>query len=107
MQSCTSSLAALGLLEARQPTAVLRYARQEIGLLALALPRGLSACPELDVGLVDSPARPAAARHISLTRVLMSVRPRESRPAARLQLEPLWGRRGGQCEEGQEKGLRV
>lgn len=89
MQSCTSSLAALGLLDARQPTAVLRYARHEMGLLALVAPRGLSEWPEVDNGLVERPARPAAARHISLTRVLMSVRPRDSRPAARLQLDPL------------------
>lgn len=65
-----------------------------MGLLAFVAPRGLSAWPEPVVGLVESPARPAAARHISLTRVLMSVKPRDSRPAARLQLEPLCKRKG-------------
>lgn len=46
---------------------------------------------ELDTvhGLVESPALPAAARHIKRTKVLMSVNPKDSRPAARLQLEPL------------------
>lgn len=58
-------------------------------MLVLVAPRGLSAWLEPAVGLVERPARPAAARHISLTRVLMSVKPRDSRPAARLQLEPL------------------
>ena len=58
-------------------------------MLALLAPRGLSPWPELAVGLVERPARPAAAKHMSLTRVLMSVKPRDSRPAARLQLEPL------------------
>ena len=58
-------------------------------MLALLAPRGLSAGPEPVGGLVDRPARPAAARHMSLTSVLMSVKPRDSRPAARLQLEPL------------------
>ena len=40
-------------------------------------------------GLVESPALPAAARHIKRTKVLISVNPKDSRPAARLQLEPL------------------
>lgn len=60
-----------------------------MGLLVLVTPRGLSAWPGPVDGLVERPARPAAARHISLTRVLMSVKPRDSRPAARLQLDPL------------------
>ena len=60
-----------------------------MGLLDLLAPRGLSAGPELVGGLVDRPARPAAARHMSRTSVLISVKPRDSRPAARLQLEPL------------------
>ena len=46
---------------------------------------------ELDTvdGLVERPALPAAARHIKRTKVLISVNPKDSRPAARLQLEPL------------------
>lgn len=58
-------------------------------MLVLVAPRGLSAWPGPVDELVERPARPAAARHISLTRVLMSVKPRDSRPAARLQLDPL------------------
>lgn len=62
-----------------------------MGLLVLLwMPLDLSV--ELDTvdGLVDRPALPAAARHIKRTNVRMSVNPKDSRPAARLQLEPLW-----------------
>lgn len=52
-------------------------------------PRGRSNAPGPEARPVERPARPAAARHIKRTRVLMSVRPRDSSPAARLQLEPL------------------
>lgn len=61
-----------------------------MGLLVLLwIPRDRSAGLEAVAGLVESPALPAAARHIKRTKVLMSVSPKDSRPAARLQLEPL------------------
>lgn len=60
-----------------------------MGLVGLLAPRGRSKAPGPEVIPVERPARPAAARHIKRTRVLMSVRPRDSSPAARLQLEPL------------------
>lgn len=92
VHSWTRSLAALGLFDARQPTAVLRYAKQEMGLVGLLAPRGRSEDPGPNVRPVESPALPAAAKHIRRTRVLMSVKPRDSNPAARLQLEPLKNR---------------
>lgn len=92
MHSWTRSLAALGLFDARQPTAVLRYAKQEMGLVGLLAPRGRSEDPGPNARPVDSPALPAAAKHIRRTRVLMSVKPRDSNPAAKLQLDPLKSR---------------
>lgn len=92
VHSWTRSLAAVGLFDARQPTAVLRYAKQEMGLVGLLAPRGRSEDPGPNVRPVESPALPAAAKHIRRTRVLMSVKPRDSNPAARLQLEPLKSR---------------
>lgn len=80
------------LFDARHPTAVLRYARQEMGLVGLLPPRGRSEHPGPNARPVDSPALPAAAKHIRRTRVLMSVKPRDSNPAARLQLDPLKSR---------------
>ncbi|KAF3833082.1 hypothetical protein F7725_026747 [Dissostichus mawsoni] len=62
---------------------------QQLGSVGAVGGQAAHSCAEPDVGLVERPALPAAARHISLTRVLMSVKPRDSRPAARLQLEPL------------------
>lgn len=61
-----------------------------MGLLALLCPpRERSEVFAVAEGLVERPALPAAAKHINLTSVRISVRPRDSRPAARLQLEPL------------------
>lgn len=64
-----------------------------MGLVGLLAPLGRSEVPGPEVRPVDRPALPAAARHIKRTRVLMSVRPRDSSPAARLQLEPLKNRK--------------
>lgn len=55
----------------------------------LWMPRGLSEGPSPEQEPVERPALPAAARHIRRTKVRMSVKPRDSSPAARLQLEPL------------------
>lgn len=61
-----------------------------MGLLALLCPpRERSDVPAVVEGLVERPALPAAAKHINRTSVRISVSPRDSRPAARLQLEPL------------------
>ena len=59
-------------------------------VVLLWMPLDLSVGLDTVEGLVDRPALPAAARHIRRTKVRMSVNPRDSRPAARLQLEPLW-----------------
>ena len=64
-----------------------------MGLLALLCPpRERSEVLAMAEGLVERPALPAAAKHINRTSVRISVNPRDSRPAARLQLEPLSGK---------------
>lgn len=64
-----------------------------MGLFALLCPpRGRSEVLAMAEGLVERPALPAAAKHINRTSVRISVRPRDSRPAAKLQLEPLPGK---------------
>lgn len=64
-----------------------------MGLLALLCPpRERSEALAMAEGLVERPALPAAAKHMSRTKVRISVSPRDSRPAARLQLEPLPGK---------------
>lgn len=64
-----------------------------MGLLALLCPpRERSEMLAMAEEPVERPALPAAAKHINRTSVRISVSPRDSRPAARLQLEPLPGK---------------
>lgn len=58
-------------------------------LVLLCIPLDRSVVLDIVEELVERPALPAAARHINRTKVRISVKPKDSRPAARLQLDPL------------------